>query len=56
MPKIGQEVETEQSSFTSEMEVAMLSAAPNLEVRFVSFKELAMKQWLSSELEEQWSH
>ena len=53
MPKIGQEVETEQSSFTSEMEVAKLSAAPNLEARFVSCNELAIKRWLSSELEEQ---
>ena len=50
--KIGQEVETEQSSFSSETEVAKLSAPPNLEVRFVSCNESAIKRWLSSELEE----
>ena len=32
-PKIGQEVETEHSNFSSEIEVAKLSVAP--EVRFV---------------------
>ena len=44
--------EREQSSFSSEMEVAKLSAAPNLEVRFDSCNESAIKRWLSSELEE----
>ena len=34
------------------MEVAKLSALPNLEVRFVSCNESAIKRWLSSELEE----
>ena len=34
------------------MEVAKLSALPNLEVRFVSCNESAIKKWLSSELEE----
>ena len=34
------------------MEVAKLSALPNLKVRFVSFNESAIKRWLSSELEE----
>ena len=34
------------------MEVAKLSAPPNLEVRFVSCNESAIKRWLSSELEE----
>ena len=34
------------------MEVAKLSAAPNLEVRFDSCNESAIKRWLSSELEE----
>ena len=34
------------------MEVAKLAAAPNLEVRFVSCNESAIKRWLSSELEE----
>ena len=32
----GQEVEKEQSSLSSEMVVAKLSAAPNLDVRFFS--------------------
>ena len=40
------------SSFSSEMEVAQLSAHPNLEVRSVSCNESAIKRWLSSELEE----
>ena len=44
--------ERERSSFSSEMEVAKLSAAPNLEVRFDSCNESAIKMWLSSELEE----
>ena len=34
------------------MEVAKLSALPNLKVRFVSCNESAIKRWLSSELEE----
>ena len=34
------------------MEVAKLAAPPNLEVRFVSCNESAVKRWLSSELEE----
>ena len=34
------------------MEVAKLVAPPNLEVRFVSCNESAIKRWLSSELEE----
>ena len=34
------------------MEVAKLAAPPNLEVRFVSCNESAIKKWLSSELEE----
>ena len=34
------------------MEVAKLAAPPNLEVRFVSRNESAIKRWLSSELEE----
>ena len=34
------------------MEVTKLSAPPNLEVRFVSCYESAIKRWLSSELEE----
>ena len=34
------------------MEVAKPSAAPNLEVRFGSCNESAIKRWLSSELEE----
>ena len=45
-------METEQSSFSSEMEVAKLSDPPNLEVRFVSCNESAIKRWLSSGLEE----
>ena len=40
------------SSFSNEMEVAKLAAPPNLEVRFVSCNESAIKRWLSSELEE----
>ena len=34
------------------MEVAKLAAPPNLEVRFVSCNESAIKRWLSSALEE----
>ena len=34
------------------MEVVKLAAPPNLEVRFVSCNESAIKRWLSSELEE----
>ena len=34
------------------MEVAKLSAPPNLEVRSVSCNQSAIKRWLSSELEE----
>ena len=34
------------------MEVAKLSTPLNLEVRFVSCNESAIKRWLSSELEE----
>ena len=34
------------------MEVAKLAPPPNLEVRFVSCNESAIKRWLSSELEE----
>ena len=34
------------------MEVAKLSAPPNLEIRLVSCNESAIKRWLSSELEE----
>ena len=49
MKKYGQDEEREWSSFSSEMEVAKLSAPPNLEVRLV---ESAIKRWLSSELEE----
>ena len=40
------------SSFSSEMEVAKLSAPLNLEVRLVSCNESAIKRWLNSELEE----
>ena len=36
----------------NEMEVSKLAAPPNLEVRFVSYNESAIKRWLSSELEE----
>ena len=49
---IGQDEETERSSFSSEMEVAKLSAPSNLEVRSVGCNESAIKRWLSSELEE----
>ena len=38
--------------FSSEMDVSKLSALPNLEVRFVSCNESAIKRWLSSELEQ----
>ena len=34
------------------MEVAKLAAPPNLEVRFVSCNESAIRRWFSSELEE----
>ena len=34
------------------MEVAKLSALSNIEVRYVSCNESAIKRWLSSELEE----
>ena len=51
-PKYGQDGEQERSSFSSEMEVAKLSAPPNLEVRYVSCNESAKKRCLSSELEE----
>ena len=50
--KMGKDGEPERSSFSSEMEVAKLSAPPNLEVRSVSCNESAIKRWLSSELEE----
>ena len=50
--KYEQDDETERQSFSSEMEVAKLSALPNLKVRFVSCNESAIKRWLSSELEE----
>ena len=43
-----QDEERERSSFSSEMEVAKLSAAPNLEVRFDSCNESAIERWLSS--------
>ena len=39
-------MEAEQSSFSSEMDVAKLYASPNLEVRFVSYNESAIKRWL----------
>ena len=48
----GQDEERERSSFSNEMEVAKLAAPPNLEVRFVSCNESAIKRWLSYELEE----
>ena len=51
-PKIWERREQERSSFSSEMEVAKLSAPPNLEVRYVSCNESAKKRCLSSELEE----
>ena len=38
-PKIWARREQERSSFSSEMEVAKLSAPPNLEVRYVSCNE-----------------
>ena len=50
--KYGQDEERERLSFSSEMEVAKLSAPLNLEVRLVSCNESAIKRWLSSELEE----
>ena len=50
--KYGQDGEQERSSFSNEMEVAKLSAPPNLEVRYVSCNESAKKRCLSSELEE----
>ena len=51
-PKIWARRGDKRSSFSSEMEVAKLSAPPNLEVRSVSCNESAIKRWLSSELEE----
>ena len=48
----GQDEERERLSFSNEMEVAKLAAPPNLEVRFVSCNESAIKRWLSYELEE----
>ena len=50
--KYGQDGEQERLSFSNEMEVAKLSAPPNLEVRYVSCNESAKKRCLSSELEE----
>ena len=50
--KLLQNGEQERSSFSSEMEVAKLSAPPNLEVRYVSCNESAKKRCLSSELKE----
>ena len=47
-----QDEETKRSSFSSEMEVAKLSAPPSLQVRSVSCNESAIKRWLNSELEE----
>ena len=49
---MGKTEETKQSSFSTEMEVAKLSAPPNLEVRSVSCNESAIKRWSSSKLEE----
>ena len=49
---MGKTRRTEQSSFSSQMEVEKLSAPPNLEVKFVSCNESAIERWLSSELEE----
>ena len=48
---IRKDVETKQSSFSSEMEVAKTSAPPDFEVRVVSCNESAIKRWLTSELE-----
>ena len=53
--KYGQDEERKQSSFSSEIEVAKLSAPPNLEVRLVSCNESAKKRRLSSE-KKQCSH
>ena len=50
--KYGQDGEQERSSFSSGMEVAKLSAPPNLEVRYVSCNKSAKRRCLSSELEE----
>ena len=44
MPKIEQGVKTEQRSFSSDLEVPKLSAAPNFEVRLISCDELAIKK------------
>ena len=49
---MGKTGKQERSSFSSEMEVAKLSAPPNLEVRYVSCNESAKKRYFSSELEE----
>ena len=51
-PKIWARQGAKRSSFSNEMEVAKLSAPPNLEVRYVSCNESAKKRCLSSELEE----
>ena len=51
-PKIWADGEQERSSFSNEIEVAKLSAPPNLEVRYVSCNESAKKWCLRSELEE----
>ena len=40
---IGQDLERERSSFSSEMEVAKFSAPPNIEVRFVSYNKEVVK-------------
>ena len=52
MGKTGSKNGQERSSFSNEMEVANHSAPPNLEVRFVSCNESAIKRCLSSEQEE----
>ena len=49
---MGKTGKQERSSFSNEMEVAKLSAPPNLEVRYVSCNESAKKRCLSSEPEE----
>ena len=51
-PKIWERRGQERSSFSNEMEVAKLSAPPNLEVRYVSCNKSAKKRCLSSELKE----
>ena len=48
-PQIWARREQERLSFSNEMEVVKLSAPPNLEVRFVSCSESAIKRCLSSE-------